>query len=390
MSPNGSICRQKWGGGEGWRAQPLPPDFGCSECAPLLPQGTKEDHAHTFLVHNIDGPALVGLSREKLLEWKIKPVDCSTILKGDLRRIEGGQVGWQPQDEEYPETRPSPPTASKPSKPTRRKIASAPSAAPPDPKCENEAAIPASSEDQPDSSPFPGATESTDWALTALPSSPLHRPKPKPTVEVQTSRRQASSSYLRKVMGDLHSSERMPLWKEEMIERVKRTAQTRKQRDLFSQSAPASSRTSTNRTPRARDAVAAAPSASVIEPGVGKRWARDAERKLFWYQDAIHEQELQSQLLEQKVNSLQGQVGEILEERRRTAGLPGFVYSTPFLLDLQVSETRVADAERVNSSMMDLINKLRRGRADFLQHLAKLTEREAAMTADMKHFAQAC
>lgn len=50
----------------------------------------------------------------------------------------------------------------------------------------------------------------------------------------------------------------------------------------------------------------------------------------------------------------------------------------------------MADAERVNSSMMDLINKLRRGRADFLQHLAKLTEREAAMTADMKHFAQAC
>lgn len=98
----------------------------------------------------------------------------------------------------------------------------------------------------------------------------------------------------------------------------------RKQRDLFSQSAPASSRTSTNRTPRTRDAVAAAPCASVIEPGVGKRWARDAERKLFWYQDAIHEQELQSQLLEQKVNSLQGQVGEILEERRRTAGLPGF------------------------------------------------------------------
>ena len=56
---------------------------------------------------------------------------------------------------------------------------------------------------------------------------------------------------------------------------------------------------------------------------------------------------------------------------------------------LQVSEERVADAERVNSNLMELINKLRRGRADFLHSLAKLTERESAMSTDMKHFAQA-
>jgi len=42
----------------------------------------------------------------------------------------------------------------------------------------------------------------------------------------------------------------------------------------------------------------------------------------------------------------------------------------------------------VNSNMMDLINNMRRGRSEFLLQLSKLTEREAAMAADMKHFAQ--
>ena len=39
---------------------------------------------------------------------------------------------------------------------------------------------------------------------------------------------QTSPNYLRKVMGDLHSAERVPLWKEEMVERVKRTATSRR------------------------------------------------------------------------------------------------------------------------------------------------------------------
>lgn len=55
----------------------------------------------------------------------------------------------------------------------------------------------------------------------------------------------------------------------------------------------------------------------------------------------------------------------------------------------QVSEERVADAERLNSITVDSINKLRRGRSDFLQQMSRLTERIAIMSADMKHFAQA-
>ena len=35
-------------------------------------QGTKDDHAHTFIVKGIDGPALMKLTDEQLQEWKVK------------------------------------------------------------------------------------------------------------------------------------------------------------------------------------------------------------------------------------------------------------------------------------------------------------------------------
>ncbi len=56
---------------------------------------------------------------------------------------------------------------------------------------------------------------------------------------------------------------------------------------------------------------------------------------------------------------------------------------------LQVSEERVADADRLNKATVDSINKLRRGRSDFLHQMARLSERMAVMSTDMKHFAQA-
>ena len=61
----------------------------------LYMQTTKEDHTHTFLVHNIDGPALLKLTREQMLDWKIKPIDATSILRGveQLKRIEGGDIG---------------------------------------------------------------------------------------------------------------------------------------------------------------------------------------------------------------------------------------------------------------------------------------------------------
>jgi len=55
----------------------------------------------------------------------------------------------------------------------------------------------------------------------------------------------------------------------------------------------------------------------------------------------------------------------------------------------QVSEERVADAERVNRDLQTVINKLRHGRSEFLHQMGRLTDRESQMAADMKHFAQA-
>ena len=58
---------------------------------------TREDYTHTFLVHRIDGRALLGLTREQLTDWKVKVTDVNVILKGvaDLKRINDGTLGWQ-------------------------------------------------------------------------------------------------------------------------------------------------------------------------------------------------------------------------------------------------------------------------------------------------------
>ena len=87
----------------------------------LYMQSTKEDYTHTFLVHNIDGPALLGLTREQMLEWKVKHADVQVILKGvvDLRRIAEGNIGWQPGVDDLVGEHVQLPTAPKmpPSKP---------------------------------------------------------------------------------------------------------------------------------------------------------------------------------------------------------------------------------------------------------------------------------
>lgn len=135
----------------------------------------------------------------------------------------------------------------------------------------------------------------------------------------------ASPSYLRKVMGELHSNERVPLWKEEMVERVKRQATSRQQRDSLAFSAPPPTR-SAGSTHSLRfkqghdDTMSAASSRKVLsvadsfaESGLPptRNQAKEIERKLFWYQDAIHEQELQQQLLEQKIRALADELTQV-------------------------------------------------------------------------------
>jgi len=128
---------------------------------------------------------------------------------------------------------------------------------------------------------------------------------------------------------------------------------------------------------------------------------RELERKSFWYQDAIHEQELQQQLLDQKIRALSEEVAQANEKRRHHPELKGVGVQdlekelakrqmrekNRLSRALQVSEERVADAERLNKATEVQINKMRRGRADFLHQVARLEERVSAMMTDMKHFA---
>jgi hypothetical protein len=46
-----------------------------------LRQGMDE-YTHMFLVQGVDGPGLLGLSRDLLSEWKVKQADQTTILRG--------------------------------------------------------------------------------------------------------------------------------------------------------------------------------------------------------------------------------------------------------------------------------------------------------------------
>jgi len=145
---------------------------------------------------------------------------------------------------------------------------------------------------------------------------------------------------------------------------------------------------------------------SITESGVGARGsaqAREIERKLFWYQDAIHEQELQQQLLDQKIRGLNDEVSQALEHRQSHPQLKGvgavgmerelmkrqMREKSRLERSVQVSDERVADAERFNRETVALIDKLRHGRADFLNQMSKLEERVNVMTTDMKHFGQA-
>ena len=137
---------------------------------------------------------------------------------------------------------------------------------------------------------------------------------------------------------------------------------------------------------------------------VRSQQAREIERKLFWYQDAIHEQELQQQLLDQKIRGMVDEV-HMIEEKRlaenptlRQSGAANLYKEMgraqtrqrkKLAKALQVSEERVADAERLNKATVESINKMRKGRADFLRQVAHLDERVAVMVADMKHFAAA-
>ena len=406
-------------------------------------QSTKDDYTHTFLVHNIDGPALLGLTREQLADWKVKLVDISAILKGvtDLRRISGGSIGWQPGSDEIALV-PHHPSEPKPVKSARKKALASKGTPTRADATDTSATAPAA-----DGDGGQVAAPGEDWSMTAVPGATTQRSRApaepeRPSAlslgdsahlhghQHSSSPRVAGASptYLKKVMGELHNSERVPLWKEEMVERVKRAATARQQvaihQELAATSGPRSARLShggsTRRGLAADDDASSvvssrkggatnnAPSVvdSAAESGLSgprSQQAKEIERKLFWYQDAIHEQELQQQLLDQKIRALHDEESAALEKRKQepllyAVGAIGAAKEQTkrqmseqkrLSRALQVSEERVADAERFNRETMASINKLRRGRADFLRQLCKMDERVTAMTADMKHFSQA-
>jgi len=200
------------------------------------------------------------------------------------------------------------------------------------------------------------------------------------------------------------------------VERVKRAATQRQPPASFSASAPPTARehtprrrtmandmrADTFRSTTGRESVADSMGESGAIRTSGSGQAREIERKLFWYQDAIHEQELQQQLLEQKTRTLQEElavaadkhatmhpelkgVGTVMMQKEMAK--QAMKEKNRLSRTLQVSEERVADAERLNTSTEESINKLRRGRADFLRQMSKIEERINSMVADMKHFA---
>jgi len=233
----------------------------------------------------------------------------------------------------------------------------------------------------------------------------------------------ASPSYLKKMMSELHggADTGVPLWKEEMVERVKRAATARQmQLEKSMRDAEGDARKSTrgghlsSRRLGDHDAMSKTSSRkgpesvadSAMEShrgGAGSTQVREIERKAFWYQDAIHEQELQQQLLDQKIRGLADEVQQTLNKNQNQPELKGVGAANwekelakrqareknRLSRTLQVSEERVADAERLNRATVDNINKMRRGRADFLQQMARLEQRVTEMVADMKHFASA-
>jgi len=402
----------------------------------LYMQETKGDYTHVFLVHNIDGPALLGLTADQLKDWKVKPADVNTVMKGvqDLKRITEGQLGWQPNSDE-PVHLPKAPT-TEPSKqpPPRRKPKAKPAA--PAPKVDEAASAPAEDVQQ------------QTFSLTAVPDQ-AQSPRGAKTrraesgqasmasLDASSKAKNTSPTYLRKVMSELHHSDRVPLWKEEMVERVKRAATARQAAQQVdapvSVSAPPSSRLpgglSRRRLTVDDDAASAVSGAAGSpQPGGGTKGgghtgrgpesvadslaesgtqlhsaqAKEIERKLFWYQDAIHEQELQQQLLDQKIRALQEEATAAHDRLVNNPVLRGVGMAdvdkemarrqmrekNKLSRNLQVTEERVAGAERLNKATVESINKLRRGRADFLRIAAKLEDRVAAMAADMKHFSQ--
>ena len=268
-------------------------------------------------------------------------------------------------------------------------------------------------------------------SLTSPPS-PRQRPpslsQPPSSLSV-TGPTHTTWTHRAQVMNELHANERVPLWKEEMVERVKRRSTVRAEREAMSHSMSASAPTtarglSTTRLPRsargsvgvggssAKDGGSETSGVSSFQKGFGgsgmggtvaEELGRELERKVYWYQDAIHDQELRAQLIEAEVKGVVDQTTELAAAREARAKESGMRVGSQRLEKeaqrkmmvehsrlgkcLAVNEERVTDAHTVNRVHVGTINQLRRGRKDFIAQMRKMDEREASMTADMKHFA---
>jgi len=407
----------------------------------LYTRGTKDDYAHTFLVKGIDGPALMKVTDEQLQDWKLKQADIQLILKGvaDLRRLDAGRVGWSPGA--YAPELTAPAATKPPTRPSPRSKQTKPPTKPRDSTSRRTAAdaltkklaasLPGKAGDggfdaQLDRLLGDAATSGPDGGGAEL-SGSARLASPDGGAALRTRVRGGSdeksaggsgdkgasaarSSFLHTVMGELHGDQRVPLWKEEMVERVKR----RSNAAHLSQSAPSSARLPSTAPRRARPDSSDAGSTSG-ESTIGRvRRSREAEvalrarvgvleSKVFWYQDAVHEQHLQSQLVDAKQKLALDQVLELEAQRVKRAdeaggkGALGLEKAAQRKRDstarklkssLAINEERVADALKVNTLRADNINQLRRGRKDFMIQMRKLDERDRSTVADMKHFAQ--
>ena len=118
-----------------------------------------------------------------------------------------------------------------------------------------------------------------------------------------------------------------------MVDRVKRRSSLRAEKEaaLLSQSAPSSARLASTTTPRrgfpdASDAGSISGDSSMgrvrrsrLQEEALEARVNTLESKVFWYQDAVHEQHLQSQLVDAKQKLALDQVNELEAERQRRA-----------------------------------------------------------------------
>ena len=403
----------------------------------LARQSLRLDYSDTFRVHKIDGHKLQRLDRDTMLHWKVKQQDCTEILAAIVqlkqeqmqretqivkrqadeqmptphwksenqqdnnnmtmpRRADKGRKhnSLQPADRTKPTTGP----AANTSQLNRSKSAAQMPSIKRTPETKTSAKLtPSRSTTSIRRSSTPDATPSKTpkkskhaWGNNSSSKSIGEKVIPPPL---------SDPGYLRSIMSAIHADDRVPLWKEDLLEKAKR----RRERQLGPAaksntlgSSPARHEAQSSPGPVLRSNLSSLAKQELIQA------CREREKKMQWYQDAIREHTHHKQLLSEKEHELSTIQRELqasfLGTEARSTGLSQVEANADKRLDreknkltrlVQVADSRAAEAGLNTNKLETYINNLRTHRKDFMRRVAKVNQRETTMAADMKFFAQA-